>query len=167
MTDASGVAYPSTIVTAVTRRYADAYIVARTIVGLGDTIKGVGILIGLVVAIGSLIAAMKGGMGMILGFMGIAIATTIATALYLLGTVASAQGQILKATLDTAVNSSEFLRAQDRAQIMSLPYGAPGTGGALVNLPPEAQAEWRCRCGQVNPAGAAACLDCGVHYGVA
>ena len=102
-------------------------------------------------------------MGAAIGFFGIVIAASIATALYILGTLASAQGQILKATLDTAVNSSEFLTPSDKARAMRLPYGAPGT--AVVDL--TARADWRCRCGQQNPAQTTACLDCGHQVGAA
>lgn len=159
--------YPSTVVTSVTSRYSDAYVVARTVDGVGLTIKTVGILIGALLALASLASASKGGAGILLAFMGIAVAGTIATVLFLLGTLASAQGQILKATLDTAVNSSHFLTDQDRARIMSLPFGSPGRAGTVHDLSSTPQADWECRCGQRNPASATACLDCGVQYGAA
>jgi len=47
--------------------------------------------------------------GPIVGFVGWAI-----------GVLISAQGQIVKATLDTAVDSSPFLSNEERAKIMSL-----------------------------------------------
>jgi hypothetical protein len=155
-------AYPSTVVTAVASRYSDAYLVARTIEGVGVAIKTIGLLIGALLALASVGAGSKGGMGIVVAFMGIAVAGAIATVLFLLGTLASAQGQILKAALETAVNSSHFLNDQDRARIMSLPYGAPAL--AVHHASP---VEWRCNCGQKNPASAAACLDCGVQYGSA
>jgi len=159
--------YSSTVTTAVTSRYSDAYVVARTIDGFGLTIKVIGILIGALLALASLVSANEGGAGMLFAIMGIAVAGTVATVLFLLGTLASAQGQILKATLDTAVNSSHFLTDQDRARIMSLPYGSPGAASTTPGLSSAPQAEWKCRCGQRNPVGATACLDCGVQYGAA
>jgi hypothetical protein len=39
---------------------------------------------------------------------------------WILGVVVAAQGQILKAVLDTAVNSSPFLSNDEKAKIMSL-----------------------------------------------
>lgn len=144
----------SSLVTALSSRYSDAYSVARTIDGFGDTIKAIGFVIGGFLAIVSVVMANdKGAFGLIIVVLGVAAGGTIATVLFLLGTLASAQGQILKATLDTAVNSSQFLSDPDRARIMSLPYAATN--------------EWPCRCGQRNPAGAVACLDCGVGYGAA
>ena len=113
---------------------------------------------GALLALASLVSAgNNGAFGMIVAIMGVAAGGTIATVLFLLGTLASAQGQILKATLDTAVNSSQFLSDQDRARIMSLPYAAAGSVAH----------EWHCRCGQKNPANSGACLDCGVAYGAA
>lgn len=60
-------------------------------------------------------------MGIALSVAGVALGSAIAMILYVFGTLASAQGQILKATLDTAVNTSPFLEAEDRTRIMSLP----------------------------------------------
>ncbi|HEV7764764.1 MAG TPA: hypothetical protein VGQ76_07180, partial [Thermoanaerobaculia bacterium] len=83
--------------TAVASRYSDAYLVARTIEGVGVAIKTIGLLIGALLALASVGAGSKGGMGIVVAFMGIAVAGAIATVLFLLGTLASAQGQILKA----------------------------------------------------------------------
>jgi hypothetical protein len=163
MGEASSMRYPPPTVTSVTRRYADAYVIARTVEGFGATIKGIGIVIGALMVLGSIVAALESGALISLG--GIVIAVAITAVLYLLGTLASAQGQILKATLDTAVNSSEFLSAHDRAQVMSIPYGAPRI--VTVDEPHRAPVDWRCGCGQQNPADAPACLECGVGYGAA
>jgi hypothetical protein len=148
--------------TAGTNRYSDAYVVARTIDGVGLTMKIIGFLIGALLALASLASA-KGALGMVFAFMGIAVAGAIATVLFLLGTLASAQGQLLKATLDIAVNTARFLTDEDRARIMSLPNGSPGAPGAVLQLSAP-QAEWKCGCGQTNAAGTTACLACGVRY---
>lgn len=108
------------IIGAVKRRYADAYIVARTVDGFGLSIKVVGIVIGVIIALVSFAVGSKGGIGVVFTLIGLTFAGTIATVLYILGTLASAQGQILKATLDSAVNSSAFLADRDRAEVMSL-----------------------------------------------
>lgn len=158
--------YPSMVITAVSSRYSDAYAVARTIDGAGLTIKVIGFVIGALLALASLAVGSKGGFGIAFGLIGIALAGAITTVLFLLGTLASAQGQILKAALDTAVNSSDFLTDQDRARIMSLPYASP-VSGTMHEMAPSPAPEWRCRCGQRNPAGAAACLECGIRYGAA
>jgi hypothetical protein len=151
--------YPSSVVSAVVHRYADAYVVARTIDGVGSAIKVIGLVIGALLALGSLVAGSKGGFAIMIAFVGIAVAGAIATVLYLLGTLASAQGQILMAALDSAVNSSHFLTDQDRARIMTLPYRTP-----VASAPTAPLADWRCRCGQTNPPATSACLDCGLQF---
>lgn len=163
----SGQVHPSSVIAAVASRYSDAYMVARTIDGVGVAIKTIGLVIGALLALSSLVAGSKVGGGVIVALMGVAAAGAVATVLFLLGTLASAQGQILKATLDTAVSSSHFLTDQDRARIMSLPYGSPVAAGTIRDLTPAPQADWRCRCGQQNPASTTACLDCGIHRGAA
>ena len=50
----------------------------------------------------------------------ICFAAFVGILLFVLGTLVAAQGQILKAALDSAVNSSPFLNDPDRAEIMSL-----------------------------------------------
>ncbi|HYC60829.1 MAG TPA: hypothetical protein VEK79_14800 [Thermoanaerobaculia bacterium] len=141
---------------AVSRRYADAYLVAATIEGFGNTIKVIGIVIAVVLALASFSLA-RNALGVALAIAGIVIAGAIGTMLFVMGTFAAAHGQLLKATLDGAVNTSPFLDDPERARIMSLP--APSTSRA------ELAADWSCRCGQRNPARTLNCLECGVPAG--
>jgi hypothetical protein len=55
-----------------------------------------------------------------MGIVVIAFAIFVGIQFYLLGVLVSAQGQILKASLDSAVNGSPFLTNEQRAKIMSL-----------------------------------------------
>jgi hypothetical protein len=50
----------------------------------------------------------------------ICFAAFVGILLFVLGPLVAAQGQILKAALDSAGNSSPFLSDPDRAEIMSL-----------------------------------------------
>lgn len=121
------------------KRYADAYIVARATVGVGKLFKGIGILIAALIIIGAAIAGAKLGydasnapyplrsdpdMAVLMGFAcfvgGIIAAVLTGGVLYLLGILIAAQGQILKACLDSAVNTSPFLGNGHRIGIMSL-----------------------------------------------
>ncbi len=52
--------------------------------------------------------------------MGIVLAFVVAIPLYVLGILVAAQGEILKATLDTAVTNSPFLKKEEMAKVMSL-----------------------------------------------
>jgi ribosomal protein S27AE len=119
-------------VIALKRRYADAYIVAGTVNAFGLTIKVVGVIIGAIIVLLSFAAGSNGGVGILFALIGVAIAGTIATLLYILGTLASAQGQILKATLDSAVNTSRILSDHDCAEVMSLPDMPQKTNAAVA-----------------------------------
>jgi len=55
-----------------------------------------------------------------MGFISIVFGIFAGALFYIVGVLVSAQGQILKASLDGAVNSSPFLADEHRARIMSL-----------------------------------------------
>lgn len=104
-------------------RYGDAYLVARTVTSFGSTIKGFGVLIGIIFAIGGFMAANKsgpGGEGALVGILAIGLGIVVAALFYVTGVLVSSQGQILKASLDGAVNSSPFLENEHKSKIMSL-----------------------------------------------
>jgi hypothetical protein len=118
-------------------RYSDAYIVARTTTAVGKTVKVLSIILGVLLTfagwslasrLGAAASAVTGGAtgsvnigsmfmnllaGPLLGF-------TVALPIFLLGVLVSAQGQVLKASLDSAVNSSPFLSREDVIKVMSL-----------------------------------------------
>jgi len=52
---------------------------------------------------------------------GLLSAVVVGGLFYLLGVLISALGQILEASVDTAINTSPFLSNAHRAEIMSLP----------------------------------------------
>jgi hypothetical protein len=108
-------------ITALTKRYKDAYLVARSTNGFGILIKIIAIICGaLLVVVGAVL--FNDGRGTeALGVAAIAIGVVVGVLFYLLGILVSAQGQILKASLDAAVNTSPFLTNTERATIMSLP----------------------------------------------
>ena len=98
-------------------RYTDAYLVARTITAVGATVK----VIAFVIAGGiALIGFIAGSQSTQYAIGGIILGAIVATPIYVLGILVAAQGQILKATLDTAVNSSPLLTKDEMRQIMSL-----------------------------------------------
>jgi hypothetical protein len=95
----------------VVNRYLDSYRVAKVLNGLGYTIKIIAMLAGgLVALIGyGTFGAFGVVAGLLLGAIG-----------FVLGILVSAIGQLVKATLDGAVNTSPFLDNNERARIMSL-----------------------------------------------
>ncbi|HXU29306.1 MAG TPA: hypothetical protein VN851_01910 [Thermoanaerobaculia bacterium] len=101
-------------------RYTDAYLVARAVNGTGQTVKFVGYVVAaLLTLIGFVAANQFGAVGV---FAGLLLGGLTALPFYALGVLVSAQGQILMANLDTAVNSSPLL-SQD--EIRNILTGSP------------------------------------------
>lgn len=65
----------------------------------------------------SMFASMFGQTGVLIA---IVLGGLVGLLLYVVGVIVAAQGQMLKATLDSAVNSSPFLTHEHKAEIMSL-----------------------------------------------
>ena len=106
-------------------RYSDAYIVARVTNGIGQTIKDVGkfgafLIIAVAVVVAVVFLRDSGFMFMLVIAIGSAYALLFGLILYVFGILIAAQGQILKASLDSSVNNSPFLTNEHRVEIMSL-----------------------------------------------
>ena len=109
---------------AVIKRYKDAYVVARVTNGFGSFFKVAGVIIGALLAFGGFMVAGNAGPRdpmSVLGVVGIVVGVIAGALFFIIGVLVSAQGQMLKASLDGAVNSSPFLSNAQRAQVMSLP----------------------------------------------
>jgi len=101
-----------------TSRYKDAYLTAGAISGIGGVIKALGIVFGAILILIGLIASSQLG---IIAVLSSSISGVLGgTILYVIGVLVSAQGQILKATLDTAVHTSPFLNDEQRLAAMRL-----------------------------------------------
>ena len=101
-----------------TGRYHDAYQIARAIIGQGSALKVLAFVLGgLAVLLGVLAADELGEVALFAGgILGIAIGLPI----YQLGVLISAQGQLLIATLDTAVNTSPLLSETEQREILGV-----------------------------------------------
>ncbi|MCK6619082.1 MAG: GlsB/YeaQ/YmgE family stress response membrane protein [Calditrichaceae bacterium] len=104
---------------ALMKRYKDAYLVARTMIAIGAIIKGIGVILGSVIAVISFGAAGQFGSGA-MGGIGLVSGIFVAILFFLFSILVKAQGQILQASLDSAVNSSPFLSNEQRTRAMSL-----------------------------------------------
>jgi hypothetical protein len=113
---------------AVATRYRDAYRVGTALVGLGDAIKAVGGILAGIIFIGSLTSG-NGPFGGGAVVAGIFLAAIVGILFWVCGVIVGAQGQILRATLDTAVASSHFLTDTDRADAMGLPHSVADRSG--------------------------------------
>jgi hypothetical protein len=142
------------------RRYLDAYAIASVINGFGDTVKVLAIVFGAVLLL--IAFASPGGFGGVFVRVIIVVAAVVFGALiYLFGVVLAAQGQMLKATLDTAVNGSPFLSDEARARMMALPWPR-ASADVSGSVPPVASLEWRCAsCNAANGGMTSQCKLCG------
>ena len=101
-------------------RYTDAYLVARTTTTIGSAVKIVGIVLAVLTLVIGFIVANRLDQSQF-GLLALLWAVIVGVPLYVLGILVSAQGQILKATLDSAVTNSPFLTEDQMAEVMSLP----------------------------------------------
>ena len=102
-------------------RYADAYTTAGAVTGLSVVIKITGIGLGFIICFAAFIVGSNtpGLEGFIIGF-GLIFGIVTGIVLYLIGILAGALGQLLKASLDSAVHSSPFLDENQKASTMRL-----------------------------------------------
>lgn len=105
-------------------RYRDGYRAARMTVVLGIVIRVLGALLGLAVMLILSVLGSSSGEGSRVGFEGLGLGLffgfTIFAVFFVLGVLVSSLGQLRKASLDAAVNSSPFLTNEERAEVMSL-----------------------------------------------
>lgn len=107
---------------AIIKRYKDAYLYARWVDGIGRFIKAIGIILAILLILAMLFVGNYTGYNLVVSLLaGIILGVLIGVPFYIGGILVSAGAQILKASLDSAVNSSPFLTNEHRAKIMSLP----------------------------------------------
>jgi hypothetical protein len=119
------------VIQEISKRYSDGYRVAVFIIGLGTAVKVLGIVLGVFLAgTGVLLPALRLGpvsmlhqqasnvaLGvMITGFFAGGIAWFL---LFVGGVFISAQGQMVRASLDAAVNSSPIFSLRQKVQILT------------------------------------------------
>jgi hypothetical protein len=101
--------------TSISYRYTDAYRVASAIITFGTTVKVIGAVVAAIIAIAGLAYLGSGGLigGLLLGAMAGLI-------FWIAGVFVTAQGQLLRASLDTAVNTSPLLSNTEKAKMMGI-----------------------------------------------
>lgn len=156
-------------------RYKDAYSVAAAMATSGSITKVVGMVLGLVILTVAVIIGQS--TDALITVFGLVLALALGGVIFILGVVTAAIGQLLKASLDSAVNTSPFLSLEARAEIMSLTRSTEisdqSSGGmsgdstkthdsSISLLQPITEANgWQCRCGQTNPDDVTKCPNCG------
>jgi hypothetical protein len=113
-----GIAVAENPAALVMNRYQDAYRVGNSVVGTGNAIKTVGILFGGLIGLVSLSAASSVGASAFV--VGALVGGVVCLLFWSYGVTVAAQGQMLLATLDSAVSSSPFLTNDERATVMGI-----------------------------------------------
>jgi hypothetical protein len=111
------------------KRYSDAYAVARGLVLTGSIIKFAGLVIGAVLLVAGVILIMSGfhavnefagGARKIEGVAVIFFGLFTSAGCFISGTLMAAVGQFMSAGIDTAVNTSENVSPDEKAEILGL-----------------------------------------------
>jgi hypothetical protein len=101
----------------VAARYRDAYSVAESTVHWGNALKILGIVGAVVIGLIGVVAAEYVGVGAVIA--SLVAAVGIGGMLYALGVTVAAQGQIIRAVLDTAVNTSPLLSVEQKREVIA------------------------------------------------
>lgn len=111
------------------KRYRDAYRVAKVVVAIGAFAQLAGIIAGLLIAgAGFVLTDGAGprefrrhdGSEVVLQLAAVVAGAIVWMVFHIIGIITRAQGQILRASLDSAVHSSPFLNGDEKAQSMRL-----------------------------------------------
>ena len=102
----------------VLNRYRDLYRIAGVLVGVGSTVKFIGIIVGSLITFCGLIFAGSAGIAGL--FVGALLGGVYGGIIFLLGLLISAQGQMLLVQADSAVHTSPFMSNDEKAKVMSL-----------------------------------------------
>ncbi|MFZ0959493.1 MAG: hypothetical protein WAO35_01205 [Terriglobia bacterium] len=103
-------------------RYGDAYTVADAIISTGEAVKVIGVALALVGAVAVAVVGYSGGAANF-GFwsvLGLLLCAVVGLAVWIAGVFITAQGQLLRALLDTAVNTSPLFSNTDKERIMGI-----------------------------------------------
>jgi hypothetical protein len=98
-------------------RYKDAYRTARILEVVGLVVKVLSAVVAAVFIIGGMVWADKGG-GLLGAGVGLVTSCIFGIVGFALGMIVSAQGQIVRATLDIAVNTSRHPGADQAARVV-------------------------------------------------
>lgn len=96
-------------------RYSDGYRAARSIVAFGAIIKSVGALVAVLLLIASVLASERLEAAALVGVVTLAI--IVGFGFWIVGVLVSAQGELLRASLDTAIYCSPLLSNEEKARI--------------------------------------------------
>lgn len=103
------------------RRYQDAYNIANSIISNGEMVKGLGMFLAFIIAIAGVGFGVKMEMFSVAAI-GIVAAFSVGLILNACGAIIMALGQMLLASLDSAVNTSPLINAAQKAKIIGVDF---------------------------------------------
>jgi len=104
--------------TSISHRYTDAYRVARAIMTFGTTVKVIGAVVAAIIAVAGLASSDQLGSRGLIG--GLLLGAMVGLVFWIAGVFVTAQGQLLRASLDTAVNTSPLFSNTEKAKVMGI-----------------------------------------------
>jgi hypothetical protein len=108
------------------QRYSDGYLASDVLVRLGGIVKVIGYVLGGLAVVGGFIAFIvassqnEAGSGIGIFLLILLYGAIIVFGHFVIGSIVAAFGQLIRATLDSAVNSAPFLTDDERASILSI-----------------------------------------------
>jgi hypothetical protein len=104
--------------TGVVHRYTDAYRVARAVIAFGTIVKAIGVVVAVIIVVAGLASSGElGGRGLIGGLL---LGAMVGLVFWIAGVFVVAVGQLLRASLDTAVNTSPMFSKAEKAKVMGI-----------------------------------------------
>jgi hypothetical protein len=100
------------------KRYTDAYRVASALIAFGTTVKVIGAAVAVIIVLAGIASSDSLGSHGLIG--GLLIACIIGLIFWIAGVLVTALGQFLRASVDTAVNTSPFLSDAEKAKMMGI-----------------------------------------------
>jgi hypothetical protein len=103
-------------------RYTDAYVVANAIITTGTIVKVVGVVLAAVTVLVVLVLTSSVGAGNFTFWSigGLLLGALVGLIFWIAGVFVTAQGQLLRALLDTAVNTSPLVSNTEKERIMGI-----------------------------------------------
>ena len=102
----------------ISHRYTDAYRVASALIAIGTTVKVTGAVVAVIIVLASIYLHDSLGSRELIG--GLLIAGVIGLFFWIAGVLVTALGQFLRASVDTAVNTSPFLSDAEKTKMMGI-----------------------------------------------
>ena len=104
--------------TSSSHRYTDAYRVASALIAFGTTVKVIGAVVAVVIVLAGIASSDSLGSRALIA--GLLLGGVVGFIFWIAGVLVTALGQFLRASVDTAVNTSPFLSDAEKTRMMGI-----------------------------------------------